>query len=124
MSAIIGSVLLGIAIGIYVLLVLGLPLGEFALGGKYKILPPKYRIMCAISIAIQLFIMLILLQTGGIVPLLFSEKVTKGICIFFAVYLSFNVIMNSFSNSKKEKYVATPLSLGAAICFWVTVLNS
>jgi hypothetical protein len=120
----IGAAFLGVAIAIYVLLAVGLPLGDFALGGKYKVLPPKYRIICVIVIILQLFFILILLQTGGVLPLIFSRKVTKGICIFFAVYISLNVIMNSFSNSKKERYVATPLSMVAAVCFWITIIGS
>jgi len=40
-----------------------------------------------------------------------------------AIYLSFNTIMNFISKSKKEKYVMTPLSFVAAICFWITALK-
>lgn len=59
---------------------------------------------------------------GGFLPLWFSEKTTKIICIVMAVYLSLNMVMNLVSKSKKEKYIMTPLSFVAAICFWITAL--
>ena len=52
-----------------------------------------------------------------------SFKVTKYICFFFAAYLSLNTIMNMISKSRKEKYVMTPLSLIAGICFWITAFQ-
>ncbi|PKM57656.1 MAG: hypothetical protein CVU98_05020 [Firmicutes bacterium HGW-Firmicutes-3] len=123
MFAIIGALLFfGIAI-MTLLVAFGLPLGEFKMGGQYKILPSKYRIMAFVSVAIQLFAMLIVLQAGGFIPLLFSIKITQYICYFFAIYLSLNTIMNLTSKSKKEKYVMTPLSLIAAICYWITAFQ-
>lgn len=41
----------------------------------------------------------------------------------FAAYLSLNTIMNMISKSRKEKYVMTPLSLIAGICFWITAFQ-
>ena len=60
--------------------------------------------------------------TDGGVPLWFSKKVTKIICIVMAVYLSLNTVMNFVSKSKKEKCIMTPLSFVAAVCFWITAL--
>lgn len=123
MFAIIGTLLfLGIAV-MTILVACGLPLGEFTMGGQYKILPNKFRIMAIVSVAIQLFAILILLQAGGFIPLMFSFKITKYICLFFAAYLSLNTIMNLTSKSKKEKYVMTPLSFMAAICYWITAFQ-
>ena len=124
MIAIIGAITFGIAAILYILIALGLPLGEFAMGGKYKIVPPKLRIMIAVSVLIQLFAIMIILQTGGIIPNLFSIKVNRIICYFFAVYLSLNSFLNAFSKSKKERYTATPLSVITAICFWITAMNA
>jgi hypothetical protein len=120
MIAILGAITFGVAMVMYILLVLGLPLGEFALGGKYKVLPLKYRIVCAVSVFVQLFAILIILQTGGVLPLLFSRNITKGICFFFAVYLSLNVMMNFLSKSKREKWIVGPVSLITAVCLWLT----
>lgn len=71
----------------------------------------------------QIFAMIIVLQAGGFISLWLSFKVTKYICFFFAAYLSLNTIMNIISKSRKEKYVMTPLSLIAGICFWITAFQ-
>ncbi len=123
MLTIIGAFLFAIVAVMTVLVACGAPLGEFTMGGKYKVLPKQLRIVAVISFIIQLFAIIVILQAGGFLTLWFSEQITRYICLFFALYLSFNTIMNILSNSKKEKYFATPLSIVAAICFWITGLN-
>ena len=123
MFSILGAVLFGVIAIMIVLVACGLPLGEFTMGGQYKILPKKLRVAAVISVAIQIFAMIIILQAGGFIPLCFSPIVTKYICFFFAAYLSLNTIMNMLSKSKKEKYVMTPISLIAGICFWITAFK-
>ena len=123
MFSILGAVLFGIITIMTVLVACGLPLGEFTMGGQHKILPKKFRVMVAISVATHIFAMIIILQAGGFIPLWLSFKVTKYICFFFAAYLSLNTIMNMLSKSRKEKYVMTPFSLIAGICFWITAFQ-
>ena len=123
MFSILGAVLFGVIVIMTVLVACGLPLGEFTMGGQHKILPKKFRVMSVISVAIQVFAMVIILQAGGFISMWLSFKLTKYICFFFAVYLSLNTIMNMISKSRKEKYVMTPLSLIAGICFWVTAFQ-
>ncbi len=123
MFAILAAVLFSVIAFMTLLVACGLPLGEFTMGGQHKILPPKFRIMAGISFIIQLFAIIIVLQAGEHILLWFSSGVTKGLCIFFAAYLSLNTIMNILSKSKKERYTMTPLALIAAICFWITALS-
>ena len=123
MFSILGAVLFGVIAIMTVLVACGFPLGEFTMGGQHKILPKKFRVMAVISVAIQIFAMIIILQAGGLLPLWLPFKVTKYICFFFAAYLSLNTIMNMISKSRKEKYVMTPLSLIAGICFWITAFQ-
>ena len=123
MFSIIGAILFGIIATMTVLVACSLPLGEFTMGGQHKILPKNFRVMAVISVAIQIFAMIIILQAGGFISLWFSFNLTKYICFFFAAYLSLNTIMNMISKSKKEKYVMTPISLIAAICFWITAFQ-
>lgn len=123
MVSIIGAVLFLVIVIMTVLVACGLPLGEFTMGGQHKDLPKQFRIMAVISLFIQLFAVVIVLQAGGFIPLWFSLKVTKYICFAFAAYLSLNTLMNLFSKSKKERYVMTPLSLAAAICFWISAFQ-
>lgn len=123
MISILGAILFAIIAILTLLVILGLPLGQFTLGGKYKILPPKMRIASGISFFIQILAIVVVLQTGGIITTFIPFKVAKGICFFFATYLVLNSIMNFSSGSKKEKLVMTPLSVIASICFWITALG-
>ena len=122
MISIIGASIFLIVIILSVLLICGVPLGELTMGGQYKVFPKKLRIILVIQLLIQIFFIVIILQMGGLIPLWFSDKVTKTICIVMAVFLSLNTVMNFISKSKKEKYIMTPLSLVSAICFWITAL--
>ena len=123
MFSISGAVIFGVIATMTILVACGLPLGEFTMGGQHKILPNKFRVMAVISVAIQVFAMIVILQAGGFIPLCLPFKFTKYICFFFAAYLSLNTIMNMISKSRKEKYVMTPLSLIAGICFWITAFQ-
>ncbi len=125
MLAIIGAVSFLVVIVMSFLLICGVPLGEFTMGGELlDNVPKKIRIVISVSqLIVQLFFTVVVLQSGGIIPLWFSEKITKIICIVMAVYLSINTVMNLFSKSKKEKLVMTPIALISAICFWITALQ-
>lgn len=123
MFALIAATIFSIITVINVLLIFGAPLGEFTMGGQYKVLPKNLRIMAVSSLVIQVFGIIIVLQAGGFVPLFFSAKVTQIICWVFAGYLSLNTLMCLISKSKKEKYVMTPLALLSAICFWITAFQ-
>jgi hypothetical protein len=120
--AVVGSVAFLIPVVLYVLLVLGLPYGEFAMGGKYKVMPIPMRFVCAVSIIVQFIAIVILLQTAEVIPFILPQGITRGLCYFFAAYLTLNTFMNLVSKSKKEKYIMTPLSAVTAVCFWITAI--
>lgn len=123
MISIIGAGAFSIVIILSILIICGLPLGELTMGGQYKIFPKKFRIVLVTQLILQVFFVLIILQMGEFIPLWFSHNVTKIIGIVMAIYLSLNTVMNLISKSKKEKYIMTPLSFVAAICFWITALQ-
>ncbi|WP_425324209.1 hypothetical protein [Kineothrix sedimenti] len=122
--SIFGAILFSLVAILTLLVTLGLPLGEFTLGGKYKILPVKMRAMSGISFILQLVAVFTILYAGDIIQLPFPLKSAKVICIVFAIYLLLNTGMNFLSNSKKEKYFMTPLALISSICFFVTAFSS
>ena len=62
MSVIIGASIFSVIVILSILVTLGLPLGEFTMGGKYRILPLKMRIASGISVLIQLFAILVILS--------------------------------------------------------------
>lgn len=123
MIAIIGAIAFSVVIILSILILCGLPLGELTMGGQYKIFPKKLRLVLVIQLLLQIFFVIIILQLGGVVSLWFTARTTKIIGTVMAVYLSLNSVMNFISKSKKEKYIMTPLSLIAAVCFWMTVLS-
>lgn len=120
-SAWIGSIAFSGAAILYILLTLGLPYGEYAMGGKYTVMPSRMRVVCAISVIIQLIAILYLLQAGHVISM--GLPFDRGVCYSFAAYLFLNTLMNLLSRSIKEKIVMTPLSFVTAICFWLTAVN-
>ena len=119
-SSISGALLLVAVAVMEVLLICGLPLGEFTMGGRHRILPPLYRIFAASSVIIQIFGAAMILQGGGVMDMWFPEKAIKIICFVFAGFFAVNTVMNLISPSKKERYVMTPLAAVEACCFAVT----
>lgn len=123
MTAIIGTILLGIVIIMSICIICGAPLGEFTMGGRYKVFPPKLRGVLATQLILQIFFAVILLELGGFIPLIFPHNTTKVIGYILSVYLSINCLANLFSKSKKERYVMTPLAAFTAVCFWINTIG-
>ncbi len=119
----IGALIFGGIAVMTILVAIGLPLGEFTMGGQHKVLPTKFRLMALGSVIVQLFAVILILQAGAIVPLLFSYHTTRILCYVFSAYLLINIFSNLMSKSKKEKYVMTPLSVIACICYFLAALN-
>ena len=117
---VIGVALLAIVIVMSLLLICGLPLGELSMGGRFgKIWPPKIRIIGITQLLTQAFALYIILAAGTSVPYFVNYGVTRVICFVFAVFFFGNTFLNIISPSKKEKFVMTPMSLAAAVCFLV-----
>ena len=93
------------------------------MGGQKKSLPKNESWLYWVAILIQIIMILVLVQAGGLLDLSVPSGVIKVIGYIIAVYLSLNVVMNFFSKSKKERALMTPLSLIASICFWITIVN-
>ena len=119
----IGAVLLGVVVVMSVLLICGLPLGEFSMGGRFgKVWPPKVRVVAISQLLTQCFALYIILAGGAILPYFINLTVTRVICYVFAAFFLGNTIMNAISPSKKEKFVMTPMSLAAFVCFLITAI--
>lgn len=104
-----------------VLLVLGLPLGEFAMGGYYKVLPKKLRVVSAINAIILLIMGVVFLQHTNVINI-FNVLPTNILVWVITVFLGLNTIANLISRSTKERYVATPLSsIAFILCFMISL---
>lgn len=123
MISILGACTFLIVIIMSILIIAGLPLGEFTMGGQYKVFPKKLRVLLVSQLILQVWFGVTILQLGGHISLWFSSETTKIIGIVMAVYLSLNTFMNAISKSKKEKFVMTPLSAISAICFWISAIQ-
>ena len=121
--AFIGAALLAVVIVLSILLICGLPLGEFSMGGRFgKIWPPKIKLLGVTQLLTQMFALYIILAAGTGIPYFINYTVTRVICFVFAVFFFGNTFLNIISPSKKEKYVMTPMSLAAAVCFLITAI--
>ena len=110
MHIIIGSILLVGVIVLSILLLCGLPLGELTMGGKHKVWPKEMRPLAIGQLAVQVIALLVLLAGGHVIP-------------SFLLVFTGNIVMNAFSTSKKEKYIMTPVSVIAAVCFAIVALR-
>ena len=108
-SSIIVSILLMSIAVFQVLLSLGYPLGEFAMGGYYKVLPKKLRIASVANALILLIMGFVLLQHTNV--LIGVDFLSTNILVWvITIFLGLNTIANLISRSKKERLVMTPLS--------------
>ena len=108
-SSIIVAIILVCIAGFQVLLSLGYPLGEFAMGGYHKVLPRKLRIVSAVNAVILLFMALVFLQHARFIEG-FHFLSTNILVWVITIFLGLNTIANLFSRSKKERNTMTPLS--------------
>jgi hypothetical protein len=123
-TAIIGSVYYLPSFILNMFLIFGFPCGEFFMGGEYMVLPKKMRALCVLSVLFHIAGIIAVMQTGGLIPLIFAPETTKGICFFFSVCLSISAIMNILSKSKKERFIIAPLAVIIALSFWITALSA
>ncbi|WDF02042.1 hypothetical protein [Shouchella hunanensis] len=92
------------------LLTVGLPLGEAAMGGYYKVLPPVLRAVSACNALILWLMCFVYLLHIGVSFSYIKVIPTDLIVLIFTIFLGINTIVNLLSKSKKEKYIMTPIS--------------
>ncbi|MCF7755831.1 hypothetical protein KQ941_15375 [Paenibacillus xylanexedens] len=110
-SAIVFTVLILIVILFQVALAVGVPWGEYAMGGKF---PGKYplsmRFACIVQIAILAFMAIIVLSKAGL--LLPGWSSFSDIAIWFIVgYLVLGAILNLITRSVWERRIWAPVTL-------------
>ena len=109
------AAILGALAVFQLLLVLGLPLGQFAWGGFYEgVLPDGLRVASLIAIGVVALAMWFVLGAAGQAgPEDWRLGMTIG-TLFFAAYFALNTLGNLMSASLVEKLVMTPVS--ALLC--------
>lgn len=96
-------------------LIAGTPLGHYAWGGKYDVLPLKMRIGSTVSIVIYIVIAMIILANVGIIPTSISDTILETGLWVLVVYFSLGIAMNGVSRSIRERVVMTPVALILAL---------
>jgi hypothetical protein len=121
-AAIIVVILFVCIAGFQVLLSLGYPLGEAAMGGYYKVLPKKLRFVSAINAFILLFMGFVFLQHAKVVSIGLIVLLASILVWVFTIFLGINTIANSISKSKKERFIMTPLSsIAFVLCLLIAL---
>jgi len=121
-ATIVAIILFSIMIVFQLLLVLGLPLGHLAYGGKHKELPTKLRIMSLIAIGIFIFASIIILERVELINVFNNPTFSLVIVWILAVYFTLGVLMNMMSRSKWEKRIMTPLAVVIAVCYYIVAI--
>lgn len=110
---------------LHFLLFIGIPIGEYVLGGKDRIVPLKKRWINIILICIFSFLGLFYLGKGNIIYFSFPVLPSKIIMIIYSLFLVYAIIGNTFfTQSKKEKSLMIPLSIIGFISSLLTLLIS
>ena len=107
-----------------ILLALGFPLGQAAWGGKYKKLPPGFRIASLFSAGIMAFASILVMEKASLFSVLHSPKVVTFGIWTLAVFLGLNTIGNFVSRSKWEKQIMTPVTLTLGLLCLIVATTS
>lgn len=104
-------------------LALGLPLGEYTLGGKFPgKLPPAMRIAALFQIIILLIFTFIVTARAGIGFMEYHNFSRIAIWFVFTFFIP-GTILNVSSPSKKERIVMGPANIIALITVLITALS-
>mgnify|MGYP006890191931 CR=1 FL=1 len=106
-----------------IMLISGMPLGEYAMGGKYPgKFPLRIRIAAIFQSIILLFFAFIVLVRAEIIFIQYLEFSKIGIWFVFAFSVIASVL-NIITPSKKERKVWAPVSVILLICtFMIAIL--
>ena len=122
-AAIATCVLLGLLALFQIALAFGAPFGEFAWGGKAKVLPSKLRIGSIVSVIIYALIAVILLERAGVIRAVGNDAVVQVAAWVIFGYFALGILMNVVSRSKRERYTMTPVTLILAALALVVALG-
>lgn len=106
-------------------LLIGLPIGEYVLGGKDKIIPKQKRFINAIFMMIFILLGVFYLLQGKIIPININQIFAKIVMFAVCLFLGYAIIGNMFfTQSKKEKTVMIPLSILGFVSAVLTLIYS
>lgn len=101
----------------------GAPLGQFAWGGKSRVLPVKLRIGSIVAIAIYALFAAFALSKVGWVMMIENQLVVQIGLWVITVYLMLMILANAVSRSQYERYTMTPITILLVICFLILTIG-
>lgn len=101
------------------LLILGKPLGDYAWGGQYKILPRKLRIASMASIVLYIVFASFLVSKVRLLVIDDTSMVIDYGMWVITGYFILGIFVNLISRNKKERIVMTPTALVLAVVFFI-----
>ncbi|MFW6135018.1 MAG: hypothetical protein ACOC5R_05530 [Elusimicrobiota bacterium] len=110
-AAIIFTILISIVIVFQIGLVIGMPWGEYAMGGRFTgTYPWKMRLGSMIQIVILFFFAFIVLLRAGIIRSRYDGFSITAIWLVVG-FLVLSVVLNFITPSKKERAIWGPISI-------------
>lgn len=106
------------------LLAIGLPLGQAAWGGKYRILPIRLRIASLLAAIITALALVIIMEKAEVFALFNNQTVVTCLTWIFTGYFGLNIFMNLLSKSRLEKRIMTPVATVLFIMCLLVALTS
>ena len=122
-AAIAACIILGLLALFQIALASGAPLGEFAWGGKAKVLPTGLRIGSIVSVLLYVIIAIILLERAGVTHIVGNAALIQVAAWVVFAYFALGIVMNAISRSKRERYTMTPVVLVLAALSLVVALG-
>ncbi|MBK1789207.1 hypothetical protein [Prauserella cavernicola] len=103
------TLLAGLAV-MQVLIIGGLPVGEYAWGGQTRVPTPRLRRAAAVAIVLYLGFAALLASRAGLLPGGGTTTVVVATWLLLA-YCALSVVLNALSRSSRERLVQTPVSV-------------
>ena len=120
-ALIICAVLFGLGV-FQLFLAAGAPLGRFAWGGQYRVLPTRLRIGSIVSTVLYAVFAVAVLDRGGMLSMLPEQAAQISVWVIAGLFL-LGAIPNLISRSKPERYVMAPLALLLSVLSLVVALG-
>jgi hypothetical protein len=121
--ALISCGILGLLALFQLALIAGAPLGQFAWGGRHRVLPAGQRITPAIAILVYAVFVLVILNAVGLVSIFAALPGKIAVFVLVAVFFG-GFVMSAASGSTRERAAMTPTFIVlAALTLFVAVTS-
>jgi hypothetical protein len=119
--ALVACGILGLLALFQLALIVGVPLGQFAWGGRHRVLPAQQRVTAAVAILVYAVFVLVILNAVELVSIFGSVSGRIAVFVLVAVFFG-GFVMSAASGSTRERAAMTPTFIVlAALTLFVAV---